>query len=319
MLSGSDFTIAYLTFQMEVKKIVELPKFQGALFRGSFGKIFRRTVCLQRHETCDHCRLIRNCAYIYLFESRRLDGNKQSFCASHDPHPFVLEPPFGPQRVFNAGESFSLGLVLFGEGIAYLPYFILVFETMGQRGIGKNYGKFNLARVNALDLKGNKEVYNGNDKNLKDDIPLITSSVLNLLAFSNSQKAEINFLTPTRMQQHGKLIDRIDFPQMVRALMRRYSWLSSLYNGSLPDLPYSDILDRAEREVQLVNSDLSWQDLERYSYLQKQKIIMGGVVGTVTFAGNIAPFLPLLRLGEYLHVGKGTAFGLGRYQLTIKK
>jgi hypothetical protein len=38
---------------------------------------------------------------------------------------------------------------------------------------------------------------------------------------------------------------------------------------------------------------------------------MGGFVGTVTFEGDLIPFLPLLRLGEIVHLEKGTAFGLG--------
>ena len=38
---------------------------------------------------------------------------------------------------------------------------------------------------------------------------------------------------------------------------------------------------------------------------------MGGFVGTVRFEGNLIPSLPLLRLGEIVHLEKGTAFGLG--------
>ena len=39
------------------------------------------------------------------------------------------------------------------------------------------------------------------------------------------------------------------------------------------------------------------------------------LVGRMTFEGPLAPFMPLLRAGEILHVGKGTSFGLGRYEV----
>ena len=40
-----------------------------------------------------------------------------------------------------------------------------------------------------------------------------------------------------------------------------------------------------------------------------------GVIGTVSYEGDISDFMLLLRLGEYVHVGKGTSFGLGKYKI----
>jgi CRISPR/Cas system endoribonuclease Cas6 (RAMP superfamily) len=46
---------------------------------------------------------------------------------------------------------------------------------------------------------------------------------------------------------------------------------------------------------------------------------MDGVTGTVTFEApdgeTLAPYLPLLAAGEWVHVGKGAVMGLGKYQL----
>jgi CRISPR/Cas system endoribonuclease Cas6 (RAMP superfamily) len=42
---------------------------------------------------------------------------------------------------------------------------------------------------------------------------------------------------------------------------------------------------------------------------------MGGLVGRVTYEGDLSDYLPLLALGELVHVGKGTVFGNGQYQI----
>ncbi|NJN99775.1 MAG: CRISPR system precrRNA processing endoribonuclease RAMP protein Cas6, partial [Anaerolineales bacterium] len=44
-------------------------------------------------------------------------------------------------------------------------------------------------------------------------------------------------------------------------------------------------------------------------------IEMGGLVGRVTYEGDLTEYLPLLALGELIHVGKGTVFGNGQYQI----
>ena len=45
---------------------------------------------------------------------------------------------------------------------------------------------------------------------------------------------------------------------------------------------------------------------------------LGGVTGTVTYEGDLSDFIQLLRLGEYVHVGKGTSFGLGKYEIYVE-
>jgi CRISPR/Cas system endoribonuclease Cas6 (RAMP superfamily) len=42
---------------------------------------------------------------------------------------------------------------------------------------------------------------------------------------------------------------------------------------------------------------------------------MGGFLGDITFEGDLAEFLPVIKLGEFLHVGKGTVYGMGKYEM----
>lgn len=54
---------------------------------------------------------------------------------------------------------------------------------------------------------------------------------------------------------------------------------------------------------------------ERNARSNGQRMLLEGYVGEMGFRGDLQPFLPLLTLGEHLHVGSYTAFGHGKYVL----
>ncbi|OGP82815.1 MAG: hypothetical protein A2V87_10495 [Deltaproteobacteria bacterium RBG_16_58_17] len=47
-------------------------------------------------------------------------------------------------------------------------------------------------------------------------------------------------------------------------------------------------------------------------------MLMGGMVGRAVYAGDLVEFLPLIRFCERVHLGKQTAFGLGRISITTR-
>ena len=184
---------------------------------------------------------------------------------------------------------------------------------MGRAGIGSRRGQFEVVEVIADDMKSGRRIFCGTDRTFINDIPRIGPTALNC-GNCESKRLQICFITPARLQQQGKIANNVDFIMLLRALLRRYSWLSTIYCDDLPELPYSELLKTAA-EVKLFASNLTWFDLERYSYRQHKQLKLGGLIGNIVFEGYLAPYMSLLRLGEYLHIGKGTAFGLGKYRL----
>jgi hypothetical protein len=74
----------------------------------------------------------------------------------------------------------------------------------------------------------------------------------------------------------------------------------------------------AEAEKLNMRATLRWWDWERYSARQQTTMNFGGLIGGFELSGppaTLEKFVPLLKMGEWLHVGKGTTFGLGKYQV----
>jgi CRISPR-associated endoribonuclease Cas6 len=124
----------------------------------------------------------------------------------------------------------------------------------------------------------------------------------------------LHFITPTRLVYAEALTPAPDFHILIRTLLRRLSNLAYFHCGAELDLDFHGLIAAAE-QIETVDSELSWYDWERYSARQDARMKLGGVIGKVTYRGDLRPFLPLLQLGEIVHVGKGTSFGLGKYEM----
>jgi CRISPR/Cas system endoribonuclease Cas6 (RAMP superfamily) len=61
---------------------------------------------------------------------------------------------------------------------------------------------------------------------------------------------------------------------------------------------------------------LHWHEWTRFSSRQDTRMQMGGLLGDLTLGGPGLPtFWSSLWYGQWVHVGKGTSFGLGAYAL----
>ncbi len=80
------------------------------------------------------------------------------------------------------------------------------------------------------------------------------------------------------------------------------------------DVDSKGLIERAQA-VKVKESNLIWVDWERYSNRQEEKMKMGGFTGSAAFGGDFEEFSQLILIGEQIHVGKGTSFGLGKYEI----
>jgi CRISPR/Cas system endoribonuclease Cas6 (RAMP superfamily) len=92
--------------------------------------------------------------------------------------------------------------------------------------------------------------------------------------------------------------------------------LNQHFGDGEPKLDYTGLVARAH-EVKIERADLRWFDWKRYSNRQEQSMLMGGMIGEITYRGDLTEFLPLLRYCEKVHLGKATTFGLGQIQVCL--
>ena len=106
------------------------------------------------------------------------------------------------------------------------------------------------------------------------------------------------------------------FSILMQRLLERAECLGLLYHrdATLDGETKRGLIDRA-RAIEITSHDLYWDDWSRYSGRQHTWMKFGGLLGEITYRGDLTPFLPWLALGEWMHVGGKTSFGLGRYEI----
>lgn len=318
VLLPAAFGLASYRLTLEALDSLDLPPFKGSALRGGFGHTFKRLVCFQPGACVERCQLGNGCPYGYVFETSPPAGSEALRNLDEVPRPFIIEPPTDRRTLIKPGELLSFGLTLIGQGMNYLPYFIAVFRELGRVGLGRTQGRYRLKSVKAiLPYTGRVEaIYQASDEVIRMVETVVSSqAVMAQAAALPGDQLSLRFVTPTRLKHGGQWTEQgPPFQVLVKALLGRISSLSYFHCGQRLEVDFRGLIDRAAG-VRISHSETHWEDWSRVSGRQQQRVEMGGLVGLVMYEGDLTDYLPLLALGELIHVGKGTVFGNGQYQI----
>jgi len=285
-----------------------LPSFKGATFRGGFGYTLKRICCVMEESSCNDCMLRTKCIYCLFFETK--NNKEHNFLGFLEPpRPFALELPVDEKRVYQQGETLEINILIFGNQVQFLPYIVLTFSELGRKGLGRTRVKYDLLSVETI---YGETIYDAHTKTFCS-----RESTVKLSFDENIERikeVKIKFLTPTRIKTEGRYTKDLSFATLTKAILRRLAALFLFYADRKLDCAFEEIIKEAER-VSTKSSSLRWVDVERFSTRQKARMKLGGVVGEVVYQGELTKFYPILKVGEYIHVGKNTTFGLGKYEI----
>jgi|TARA_Y100000031_G_C8247055_1_gene398623 hypothetical protein len=304
-----EFCFSTFVVQLRAVNRVTLPSNSGSTLHGAVGHAFRRVECSRQRHDCQDCFLQDECIY-YRYFLRTHHGKKQPV------RPYIIEAPHGNPMVVEPGELISFMFILVGESLKHLLKFFAVFEAMGECGLGKGWrkgdGRCYLETVYCVGDEGYISLYPQKDRRAAMPAPLKRRwSEFCQPIDRPLEKIRVRFLTPTRIQLDGKLIDRVPFYALVARLLDRILDLDREYCGGGLSFPVEDLVKLAQSEVEIAEDRTAWYDWERYSSRQNSRMKFGGITGEIVYRGNLTPFIPYLLLGEYIHVGKQATFGNG--------
>lgn len=328
-LAGHRILIGLFRFRITPLQTLFVPSVnKGNMLRGGFGQAFRRLCCVPHCKDSRSCLLNAPCPYREVFEPSP-SASAESLSKNQDiPRPFVFRAPKTQKTRFEVGEPFEFELVLIGRALECLPYFVLSFRELAAGGLGLNRAKCNLERVEQIELcssgadslanfiyTAEGQIFKATDAVMADE--WTKSRLCHSLAYADDgavQRVTIRFVTPTFLRADGEVIRRPDFHHVFKRLRDRINALNTFFGDGPLDADFSGLGKRAET-VRTAACGVKWMERFRTSSRTKQRHELSGFVGEASYEGDLREFLPWLTVGELIHVGKHTPWGMGQYEL----
>lgn len=243
---------------------------------------------------------------------------------------YTIEPPRPPRDRVPAGQSFTFGLTLYGDGLAFLPYFILAAAEAGRVGVGPGrrdgLGRFRLEAVTshnpftgdtrALLAPGDPVVRANPAVVVFDHARALADRLAHELAVGDNT-LRLRFLSPMRLEEKEQLFKTPDFAVFFRRLLYRIDDLAlNFCGGERRAAAERQQLIAAAEQVRLVEAQTRWIEQWSWSGRKQDRTPLGGFVGVATYhADDWTPLLPWLLLGQATHVGKTATKGNGLFEI----
>ena len=281
------FSIPYLPLRLRLEccEAASLPQYLGSALHGVLGW----TLLSHRQ------------AYQYIYENRRLGGAAQDIV-----NPYIIDPP-GFHGQYKPGDELCFQIILIGEAMKYSGELIRALIEGGTFGLGAERKKFVLTEI--MQGKQMTDIWKKGQMSLPERAQPETLTEDETLP--ECSHCSIALRTPLRIRRKGALVMDLDFPAIIRNITRRMSELTARYGGFV-NQEEMQRLQELTLKVQRTSSGLYLCKIDRYSSRHEEKMDWSGLMGAMTFEGDLVPFIPWLNAAEVLHIGRNVTLGYGK-------
>jgi len=298
--------IARYRYTFTITRTLQSPAYIGSALRGAFGHALRRASVPRGHRPDP--KLLQHTPYAHIFEPAPRPDIGIANSATIPP-PYIIEPAhLDDRRDYPPGSQYHFSLVLIGRARHYLPLISYAWQQAFKTADGVARGQAELTAI-AIEHKDHwQDLYDGTRIAEHDNHITLPDSV--------PDRVTLHISTPLRLQHNGVAlgVERLDAQTLLTQLQRRLSLTAQIHLGITPEADYSALKTQAAQVES--HKSLRWYDWQRYSNRQQQHMHLGGVIGDWELAGLAPEHARALQIGQWLHLGKNTTFGLGRYTLT---
>ncbi len=197
--------------------------------------------------------------------------------------------------------KFRLNLEMGGK----LDFDIILFNDKAPYVISALYKAFREKGITKERIKPDFKLYFNDELIFDGEFRRFDNKMLEFKSDEREGEITLTLKTPLRIKEKGKFVrDDINVETILRSIHHR--------KCKLTDSKITKLDFKGEWEV--LDKDLSFVDLVRFSNRQKSKMKLGGIVGEIKLRVDKKTY-KMLKLGELIGVGKQTTFGLGRVEI----
>jgi hypothetical protein len=313
------FRLYPLRFSFRARESVHFPPGKsGNLLRGAFGTIFRRIACVPDCSGARACEIRAACPYARMFEPAALGGGPSGL--ADWPRPFVFRASQLDGRTVAAGGTFSFDLNLFDMRSPAIAYLVLAFAQLAHEGLGPSRGRADLLEVAQMDESGERvaRFYDGESFLLKEaPAPTTLDLAVGAAGAERVERVRVRFVTPTELKSGQQLAERPEFGVLAGRIRDRLSTLRELYDEGPLEIDFRGFGERAAR-VKMTRCEIGRVEVARRSSRTGQVHPIGGFVGEAEYEGELGEFVPYLKAGRWVGVGRQTVWGKGEVEVEIQ-
>lgn len=304
-LSTMPLTYIRLHFSIRAVDSMQLGKYPAMTIRGGLGYALRDLACECRRKQHDA-----NCLYAKLYEEKQ----GETVQGTYIPYvrPFVIHTGVNEIHTYKKHMTYQFSLTLFGEATKAYDLFILAMQQFGKSGIGEKKSPFTVVEVTAEQLHLPQLVFHQN-RLLRIPSPqrIVDQPVLPADVY-------VRFTTPVRLQVKGKNQHVVTLPELFQNIVRRLRSLLYFHCDAyyLSEKLEATVMQHVERAT-IEDEDFYYVQYKRFSTRQKSMQLIDGTEGSFYAYDLHESLVQLLLMGQVVHVGKQTVFGLGRYEVSV--